>query len=135
MLGEQATAWLKRQKVLVITENCPCCKITGRDDVPHALLECDQHQRLRGHHLPQMHGLMRSVHPHWDQMWAATAGRQGSHQRTVMLLQAANMASEAADRAALSGALGRWLQALTERGAPNLQKVQCLQRNARLRLL
>ena len=60
-----------------------------------------------------IHGLMRGIHPDWDTMWTSTHGHDGRYQRTAMLLQAANMANDAADRAAVAGALGQWLQELT----------------------
>lgn len=73
MLGEQATAWLRRQKVLLVTsENCPSCKNSLQDDVPHALLECTRHLPIRDGYLPRTHGLMRNKHPHWDQIWTGT---------------------------------------------------------------
>ena len=114
MLGDQATEWLRRMKVRILSENCPSCKGPVRDDVPHALLECATHLQTRDKYLPMMHGLMRSVHPQWSDMWDSTGGRDGRFQRAIMLLQSANMAEEPTRRAEISATLGQWLGALTD---------------------
>ena len=114
MLGDQATEWLRRMKVRILSENCPSCKGPVRDDVPHALLECATHLQTRDKYLPMMHGLMRSVHPQWSDMWDSTGGRDGRFQRAIMLLQSANMAEEPTRRAEISATLGQWLKALTD---------------------
>ena len=114
MLGDQAAEWLTRQKALILSENCPSCKRPARDDVPHALLECNTHLQIRDKYLPIIHGLMRTIHPHWSDIRDSTGNRDGRFQRTIMLLQAANMTEEPARRAEVSATLGQWLQALTD---------------------
>lgn len=68
ILGDQATEWLQRQRALILSANCPSCRSPLRDNDPHALLECSRHLQIRNKYLPRTHGLMRTIHPHWNDM-------------------------------------------------------------------
>jgi hypothetical protein len=91
MLGSEATKRLQRERRHDGPESCPFCKGQVSDDTTHALWPCRDAAmtRVRNKHFEIPHRHASQHAPKWARCWASAAN---DTQRTMMILQAANIA-------------------------------------------